>query len=73
MVNQKEFTLKPRRRGFHLITSEVMEHLTALPRCGILHLFIKHTSAALALNENADPDVRSDLETILSRWAPPPR
>lgn len=70
MVSQNEFALKPRRRGFHLITSEVMEHLPVLPQCGILHLFIKHTSAALALNENADPDVRSDLETIFNRLVP---
>ena len=70
MVNQKEFTLKPRRRGFHLITNEVMEHLPALPQYGILHLFIKHSSAALALNENADPDVRSDLEAIFNRLVP---
>ncbi len=59
--------LKPRRKGFHLITGEIEEYLPVLPHIGVLHLFIKHTSAALALNENADPDVRTDLETVFNR------
>lgn len=67
MVSQTEFTLHPRARGFHLITEEVVRHLPPLPREGLLHLFIKHTSAALSINENADPDVRTDMESIFNR------
>ena len=65
MVFQREFKLKVRNRGCHLITDEVMNNLPTLPKCGILHLFIKHTSAAITINENADPDVRHDLAAIL--------
>lgn len=67
MVAQKEFTLAPRRRGFHLVTEEIMRNLPPLPETGILNLFIKHTSAALSINENADPDVQTDMETIFNR------
>ena len=67
MWQQVEFQLQPKRRGFHLVTGEVLRHLPALPRVGLLHLFVKHTSAALSINENADPDVRSDLESIFNR------
>ncbi len=66
-MKQVEFTLRARTRGFHLITDEVVAHLGELPRTGLLHLFIQHTSAALSVNENYDPDVRSDLEKIFSR------
>jgi len=69
---QKEFTLSPKRRGFHLVTSEVVGHIpeiTAIRR-GILHLFIKHTSASLTINENADPSVRGDLERHFNQIAP---
>ena len=64
MWKQVEFSLRPRGRGFHLVTDEVLQHLPALPQVGIVHLFIKHTSAALSLNENADPSVRDDMEGI---------
>lgn len=64
MVNQVEFSLQPRNKGFHLVTEEIMQNLPALPQAGLLHLFIKHTSAALTVNENADPDVREDMESI---------
>jgi len=64
MTTQTEFTLRPHRRGFHLITSEILSNLPALPRTGLLHIFIKHTSAGLSLNENADPDVQTDLAAI---------
>ena len=64
MVNQTTFTLHPRGRGFHLVTQEVLRNLPVLPRTGLLHLFIKHTSAGLSLNENADPDVQTDLASI---------
>lgn len=67
MTTQTEFTLRPYSRGFHLITEEIVRHLPPLPEAGLLHLFIKHTSAALSLNENADPDVQSDLEAIFNR------
>ncbi|MBF0651179.1 YjbQ family protein [Dysgonomonas sp. GY75] len=67
MVNQIEFSLQPRKRGFHLVTEEIKQNLLALPQAGLLHLFIKHTSAALTINENADPDVREDMESIFNR------
>ncbi|WP_321481045.1 secondary thiamine-phosphate synthase enzyme YjbQ [uncultured Bacteroides sp.] len=67
MSFQIELTLAPRKRGFHLITEEIIRQLAPLPNIGLLHLFIKHTSAALTINENADPDVRSDMEAIFSR------
>ena len=67
MVSQTEFTLRPRTRGFHLITDEVVRNLPPLPQTGLLYLFIKHTSAALSINENADPDVRTDLSRIMDR------
>ncbi|MDE6277393.1 MAG: secondary thiamine-phosphate synthase enzyme YjbQ [Muribaculaceae bacterium] len=70
MISQIEFRLSPRPRGCHLITSEVLRHLSPLPEVGILNLFVKHTSCGLTVNENADPDVRVDLETILDRIAP---
>ena len=65
MFTQTEFSLSPKPRGCHLITREVVAQLPPLPRTGVLHLFIKHTSAALTLNENADPDVRHDLGEVL--------
>ena len=67
MTAQKEFTLTPRRRGFHLVTEEIIRNLPPLPPAGILHLFIKHTSAGLTINENADPDVQTDMEAIFNR------
>lgn len=70
MIKQVEITLRPYPRGIHLIMSEVLRSLPQLPRTGILHLLIKHTSAALALNENADPDVRHDLAVIFDRMVP---
>jgi len=69
---QKEFSLKARPRGFHLVTSEVLEHLPELGQIdvGILHLFIQHTSASLTINENADPDVRGDMERHFNHSVP---
>ena len=66
MLIKKEFTLRPRARGFHLITDEIIRNLPRLPQAGILHLFIKHTSAGLSINENADPDVQTDMEAIFN-------
>ena len=65
-VTQREFTLRPRARGFHLITDEIIRTLPRLPQAGLLHLFIKHTSAGLSINENADPDVQTDMEAIFN-------
>lgn len=70
MIRQHLFTLRPRRRGLHLVTDEIVANLPPLPRTGMLHLFLRHTSAGLTLTENADPDVRTDLERILDRLVP---
>ena len=69
---QEEITLKPRPRGFHLITREIVEALPDLERVGVgvLHLLIQHTSASLALNENASPDVRRDFEAWADQAVP---
>ena len=66
MWKQVEFELQSRKRGFHLITGEVLRNLPPLPKVGLLHLFIRHTSAGLSINENADPDVRVDMESIFN-------
>lgn len=66
MWKQVEFDLQSHRRGFHLITGEILRNLPPLPEVGLLHLFIKHTSAGLSINENADPDVRMDMESIFN-------
>jgi len=66
MVNQTEFSLYPKGRGFHLITDEILRNIPNLPESGLLNLFIKHTSAALTINENADPEVQTDLESIFN-------
>ncbi len=70
MIDQIEFSLRPQPRGIHLSTAEIIRQLPDLPRKGLLNLLIKHTSAALALNENADPDVRRDLASIFDRLVP---
>ena len=67
MVFQSEFSLRPRSRGFHLVTDEIVRNLPPLPESGLLHLFIPHTSAALTINENADPDVQTDMGRIFDR------
>ena len=69
---QHTFRLAPRNRGFHLVTREVVEALPDISRyrIGLLHLFIRHTSASLAINENADPDVRGDLERHFNVMVP---
>lgn len=70
MVSQTEIKLSSRPKGFHLITEEILKSLPALPSEGLLHLFILHTSAGLAVNENADPTVRSDLDKAFDILAP---
>jgi secondary thiamine-phosphate synthase enzyme len=69
---QRAIRLQPRPRGFHLVTREVVEALPELDelRVGLLHLLIHHTSASLALNENASPDVRRDFESWFNRAVP---
>ena len=67
MIQQVEFSLKEKRRGFHLVTGEILQHLPQpLPETGLLNLFVKHTSCSLSINENADPDVRTDMEQIFN-------
>lgn len=70
MVKQKEIILQPRPRGFHLITGEISRQLPDLPQEGLLNLFVKHTSCGLCINENADPDVRHDMEYIFNGLVP---
>lgn len=72
MWHQEELVLKPNPRGFHLVTNEILNSLTNLRsiRVGLLHVFIMHTSASLTINENADVDVRSDMERIFNRIVP---
>ena len=69
---QRQIALRPQPRGFHLVTREVVEALPELGevRAGLLHLFIRHTSASLTLNENASPDVRDDFETWFDEAVP---
>jgi secondary thiamine-phosphate synthase enzyme len=69
---QREISLEPRQRGFHLITHEVVEALPDLGRLrvGLLHLLIQHTSASLTLGENASPAVRRDFETWANQAVP---
>ncbi|MCW3807814.1 secondary thiamine-phosphate synthase enzyme YjbQ [Plebeiibacterium marinum] len=69
MIKQKTIKLPEFRRGFHLITN-IIESQLDLPDTGLLNLFIQHTSAALTINENADPSVRVDFETILNNMVP---
>jgi secondary thiamine-phosphate synthase enzyme len=72
MWAQREITLRPRPRGFHLVTGEVEEAIPELRelRVGLAHLFIQHTSASLTLNENASPDVRRDFEAWFDEAVP---
>jgi secondary thiamine-phosphate synthase enzyme len=70
--NQTQVRLKPRTRGFHLITNELIAAIPELARfkIGLAHFFILHTSASLCVNENADPDVRADLARWFDRVVP---
>ena len=83
MIQQVEITLTHKSRGFHLVTSEILRQLPKLPKTGIIrstsgrllptgrkNIFCKHTSCGLSINENADPDVRVDMETIFNRLVP---
>ncbi len=70
MIFQKEITLKGYNRGFHLITRVIEENLESLPETGLINLLIKHTSAALTINENADPSVRVDFRSFFDKLVP---
>ena len=69
---QKDISLSPRGRGFHLVTGEVESQIPELAgfKTGLAHLFILHTSASLTLNENADPTVRTDMESHFNEMVP---
>ena len=71
-IYQQQIRLKERKRGFHLITSEIEESFPAIRECakGICHVFIQHTSASLAINEDADPSVRMDFELFFNKTVP---
>lgn len=68
MWRQFQIRFRPQRRGFHLVTKEVLEQIEGLEqfRVGMMHLFLQHTSASLTLNENADPTVREDFEAFFN-------
>lgn len=70
MVRHVEIQLPPYPKGFHLITNVILDQVGPLPTNGLFHLFIKHTSAGLTINENADPDVRHDFALYFNRLAP---
>lgn len=69
---QKEITIPSKKRGFHLVTREILRELPEIKNIsqGIMHIFIQHTSASLTINENADPDVRTDMETHFNKSVP---
>ena len=69
---QRTLTVRPHPRGFHLVTAVIAEGIPELRRIrvGLLHVFLQHTSASLTINENASPEVRGDMETIVNRLVP---
>ncbi|MDX1761908.1 MAG: secondary thiamine-phosphate synthase enzyme YjbQ [Christiangramia sp.] len=71
-IYQTEIRLRPRSRGFHLITDEIVDQFSEIEDIdlGFLHVFIKHTSAGLTINENADPTVREDFESHFNKLVP---
>lgn len=70
MITQTEITLAAYEQGYHLITSIILQQIPQLPSTGIFHLYIKHTSAGLTINENADSSVRVDFEQIFNKIVP---
>ncbi len=70
MIQQLEITLPKLKRGYHLITSLIENQLPPLPDKGLLHILVKHTSAGITINENADPSVRTDFESFLNKMIP---
>jgi secondary thiamine-phosphate synthase enzyme len=71
-IEQTVLTLSPKPRGVHLVTREIVAKIPELTSFekGLAHLFLRHTSAALTVNENADPEVRRDAERFLDAWVP---
>jgi secondary thiamine-phosphate synthase enzyme len=70
MIFQKEITLRGFSRGFHLITRLIEDSIENLPEKGLLNVLVKHTTAALAINENADPSVRVDFRSFVDKLIP---
>ncbi len=70
MVQQLEFSLPPFKRGFHLITDIIIHNLHNLPQTGVMHLFIKHTSAGICINENSASEVLRDFDTFFNKLVP---
>ena len=70
MIKQKEITLQAMRKGFHNIDNVVETAIDDFPETGLINIFVKHTSAALMINENADPSVRVDIDSLLEKMAP---
>lgn len=70
MVQQLEITLPVFKRGYHLVTDLIQQQLPPLPEKGLINILIQHTSAAISLNENADPSVRVDFETFMNKLVP---
>ena len=70
MIEQIEIVLPAYKRGFHLITNEIINRLPKLPQNGIANIFIKHTSAGITINENADSAVRTDFESFFNKLIP---
>ena len=70
MIWQKEIVLPPYSKGIHIITNNIDRNLESVCNIGILHIFLKHTSAGLLINENADPSVLSDMERYFSDLVP---
>jgi len=70
MIEQFEIVMPKLRRGYHLITGYIERQLTELPEKGLVNIFIQHTSAAITINENADPTVREDFESFMNKLIP---
>ncbi len=70
MITHYDISLRPYPRGYHIITSDIIQRVQLPEYDALLHLFIKHTSAAITINENADPDVRADFESIYNYLVP---
>ena len=70
MIQQLNITLPSFKRGYHLITDLIEQQLPPLPDKGLVHILIQHTSAAISLNENANPSVRYDFETFMNKLVP---
>lgn len=70
MIQQVDIQLPSYRRGYHLVTTEIERELPPLPEKGIVHIFLRHTSAAISMNENADPSVRTDFRSFIDKLVP---